>query len=544
MRSILMLLVAAVLVGCPSDHDDSAPAGPPPSEADLEITGDADGDPAALDFGLVTVGVVEVAELILTNDGGSDLLLAPPTFSGAPGFDLATPEGWPSLLEPGDEASVFLRWAPVVDGEATGHMLFETSAPAALAVDLVLRGDGLGPRLEVAPEEIDFGEVPLYCDPAEETLLLGNTGRAPLMLSGVDLEVFADPAEIALEDGPVEAVLEPGDVIALTLSFAPTVVGQQHGLVTLSTDDPTWPELQVTARGSGELPPLQVDTFQAGVGMPVDILWVIDNSSSVSDVQSMLASSLAQWFDDQLGSGLLEDWHLGVTTTDLGDDGQLQGSVPVITSTTIDADWLFSSAANLGTSGSGIEQPFHSAYRALHPDNALSGPNQGFLRPSATLALIFVCDEAEQSSSIMGWNAQDYLASWQALKMNPDHVVVSAISGGVSGCTSANSGASSGIDFVTVAGLTGGISASICDWTWPTQFNWNSWHPATPADHFPLAAVPVAASLEVELGDVPLPAEHWSFDAALNNLVLEEAASPDPGEELRISYVPVSACSP
>ena len=545
MRPTVILLAAALLTGCPGDDDDSAVQPPPPGEPTLRLVGNMPGQPGALDFGQSVVGLVEVAELTLANEGGSTLLLAPPTFSGDLGFELASPDGWAARIEPGGEAIVRVAWTPGEDGQVVGHMVFETSDPASQVVDVVLNGDGLGPRLEVAPEAIDFGEVLLFCAPVEADLYVGNTGRAPLTLSGVSLEVFADPAEIALESGQVEATLEPGEILPLTFSFAPTVVGQQLGLLTLASDDPTRPGLQVELAGAGQLPPVQVDSFQAGLAQAVDILWVLDNSGSLSPASSIIASNLGEWFDEQLGSGAIDDWHLGVITGDIGDDGHLRGPVRVIKSDTANAADLFDQAANVGGSGSGIEQPFHSAWRALQPDNTDGGGyNQGFLRTDAALALIFMCNEAEQSGSLQGWIAEDFLAEWQTLKLDPADVVVSAVSGGLIGCGGPFASATPGVDFVTVAELSGGLDLSVCATNWAADFFTGPWHTIGTRDRFDLSAVPIVDSLTVELGGVPLPPERWSLDPVENQVLLEAAASPDPGEELRISYVPEAACSP
>lgn len=294
--------------------------------------------------------------------------------------------------------------------------------------------------------------------------------------------------------------------------------------------------------GTAQVLELTVDTFAAGLGQAVDILWVIDNSGSTGDAASVIASNLDEWFEDQLGTDAIDDWHLGVVSTDVGDDGHLRGDPRFITSNTANAQDLFAMAANLGGSGSGIEQPFHNVWMAFQPYNTSGGVNTGFLRDEAALALIFLCDEAEQSGSLQGWTPQDYLAEWQALKADPADVVVSSISGGLLGCTEPVGQAAPGIDFVTLSELTGGATFSVCDTDWAGGFQLDPWHSIGIQDRFDLSAAPILASLTVELGGIPLPADHWTFDPSLDRLVLDPAVAPDPGEELRISYVPEASC--
>jgi len=535
----LLLPLAALLLACPADDDDSAPP-QPPDPPRLVVTGNVDGE-QALDFGQAAVGTSATLELTLANVGGGELLLAGPAFSGTPGFALGNPEGWPSVIEAGRSASAWVAWEPAWDGQALGQMRFE--AADGEVIEVALRGDGVGPRLEWAPEVLDFGDVDLFCAAVGGELYLANTGRSPLTIEGASLEVLADPAEIVLQTDLEATTLQPEDVLPLSLSFAPTVIGQQLGLLTVLSDDPVRPELQLEIRGTGRQPQTQTDVFEAGRQQAIDILWAIDNSGSLSDVYAVLAASVDQWFDDQLASGLLEDWHLGVVTTDIGDQGHLQGEPRFVTPEYADGGDLFAAAANVGGGGSGIEQPFHNVLQALESAVTPGGFNEGFLRDDAALALIFVCDEAEQSPWVQGWAAEDYLAAWQALKPEPDMVVVSSVSGGLEGC-SGEGLAAPGIDFVTVSEATGGLALSVCRSDWVDDFLTASWHSAGVRSHFDLSSTPVPASLVVALEGLPLTPDHWTFDAALNRVFLEEDFSPDPGAELRITYVPEGACAP
>ena len=180
--------------------------------------------------------------------------------------------------------------------------------------------------------------------------------------------------------------------------------------------------------------------MECRAALPVDMLWVIDNSNSMAEEQNNLAANFRTLIDvltnppDRDGDGMLDyppvtDFRLGVITTDagignvmnvdgcdaLGDNGALITSSrsldPVCAgATTGGMAWLqynggdatslsetFSCLARLGTEGCGLEQQLEAAHRALTTQAA--GPNAGFVREGSLLAVVFVTDEDDCSAS-------------------------------------------------------------------------------------------------------------------------------------------------
>ena len=69
--------------------------------------------------------------------------------------------------------------------------------------------------------------------------------------------------------------------------------------------------------------PTQTDRLVQVLPPEVDVLWIIDNSSSMSDEQAALTTNFPAFMDFFLGSGLL--YHIGVVSTDYAtDQGRLE----------------------------------------------------------------------------------------------------------------------------------------------------------------------------------------------------------------------------
>ncbi len=181
------------------------------------------------------------------------------------------------------------------------------------------------------------------------------------------------------------------------------------------------------------------------IALPVDILWVIDNSDSMREEQTNLTinfptliEALTQPPDldrDGMPDWLpVEDLRMGVVTTDLGTaphsvpgcSASGDGAALLSATRSIDpscagvtlapSPWLeyhagddrdqlarrFACMARVGTGGCGLEQQLEAARRAITEETAPGRPNEGFLRSDSLLAIIFVTDEEDCSASNPG----------------------------------------------------------------------------------------------------------------------------------------------
>jgi hypothetical protein len=133
-----------------------------------------------------------------------------------------------------------------------------------------------------------------------------------------------------------------------------------------------------------------------------DILFVIDDSGSMSEEQATLQAGLTAFIQALASSPIANDFQIGVTKTSVADfdgtprapAGDLVGPVLVAGSPSLVAD--FQAQVIVGTGGSGREQPFEAARLALVKSEP-GGPNAGFLRPGARLAIVFLSDEDDCS---------------------------------------------------------------------------------------------------------------------------------------------------
>jgi hypothetical protein len=214
----------------------------------------------------------------------------------------------------------------------------------------------------------------------------------------------------------------------------------------------------------------------ANTGGKVDILFVIDNSTSMSKEQRRVAERLETFI--QSLDGL--DWQIGITTTDVSNGMYgLKGSLipftgsnsyiltnrvqgfeqkfkdTVVRNETIDCEAVCPSSN---------EQPIKAAMQAIDKRNT---DNRGFFRPDASLAIVMMSDEDEMSDgstfATTPKNFIDHVAAGfnQAKRTTVFGIVIRP---GDTACYDAQDTRVYYGSFVAeLTQMTGGVLGSICD---------------------------------------------------------------------------------
>jgi hypothetical protein len=138
----------------------------------------------------------------------------------------------------------------------------------------------------------------------------------------------------------------------------------------------------------------------------VDILFVVDDSGSMGEHQSSLAKNV-QLFTQGIWANQILDFHIGVTSSNMDSDpyqpkpgygwrGELNGVTKFVSRNTPNGQRELESNLLIGLEGSGSEEFFTPVQSALTAP-MVQGPNRGFFRQDAYLAVIFVTDSDDQS---------------------------------------------------------------------------------------------------------------------------------------------------
>ncbi|HKE05470.1 MAG TPA: choice-of-anchor D domain-containing protein, partial [Blastocatellia bacterium] len=139
---------------------------------------------------------------------------------------------------------------------------------------IVANNAGAAPRIE-APPTLNFG----YAGPgatSERTLAVSNAGDAPLNITGATSN---DPQFTVVSFTP-PLTIAPGGQALITLRFTPTATGARNGSLTIASDDPARPSLNVMLSGVGGQPPTALTLFTNSGGAQTGSIIAPPSSSS------------------------------------------------------------------------------------------------------------------------------------------------------------------------------------------------------------------------------------------------------------------------
>jgi hypothetical protein len=411
--------------------------------------------------------------------------------------------------------------------------------------------DGPAPDIYVDPPAVSFGTKLPDC-PTEPTIVtVSNLGDRDLVVS--EVELLGDGTSAYTLFGTIDTIA-PGGQADLSVVFEAGNTIPYEARIRIASNDPDEPNTRVDLEGEGGMNATNEDLFYQAEPNAVDVLWVLDNSCSMSDIQTQLEAE----FDNFIGSftSLGLDYQVAVVTTDMDNpaqSGQLQGmgvispSTVAAAGTTIEA--AFDEAVEPNSTGSGDEKALGAAYAALgSPGYAVTA---GLIRDDANLAIIVVGDEDDYSSQ----NATGFTSWFEGLKGNDPNMTTVAgivsVGGSLFDPTASCIGDSAKLGQVIDA--TGGIKTPICDVgpdTFDDVLRWLSYSAAGLRSEFPLTDTPAngAAGMTVRVNGTlvamdPFRSNGWSYNRVGNSVVFWGATIPGPGAEVRIEYPVAGTCN-
>lgn len=515
--------------------------------------------PAALDYGRVPVGAEVTLGVALRNTGTEPCFVSGMQLaSGSDPEFSATPLAGRSLA-PGEQALLRIRFRPSAARAFSGMAEAWVNSPQPRDHPTVLlSGEGIDSCFTLQPTTLDFGTARLGC-PARGLEIAGfNRCSTPVTVTAARIEAGGS-SELMLARGPpsIPHSVPPGGQVTFLLSYQPLGEGEDAAAFRVETAE----EGALTAGliASALQRPTRTDRFFQESQALVDVLFVIDNSGSMSDKQESVARNMAAFLSVAVREGV--DYHLGVTTTGIepspsswascpggafgGEAGRLfpvdNSSPRVITPITPGAAGLFANNVRVGICH-WSEQGLEAAYRALSPPLVTSADdpstplpndgNAGFLREEAKLAIVIVSDEDDQSQRPVSF----YETFFRALKGNDaDQLILSAIVGpeDLSSCPSASG---SGSRYIALANALGGVVESICTPDWTLSLERLSHSAFGLRRSFRLSGVPSdVAAIRVDVNGLQV-LSGWSYDAAQQSVVFEESAVPPAGSVIDVTY--------
>lgn len=309
----------------------------------------------------------------------------------------------------------------------------------------------------------------------------------------------------------------------------------------------------------------------------LDILWVVDNSGSMTALQNNMTSNFNSFISNFSTKGY--DFKIAVTSSDsylaspqfnnvpsmarFSDGVSTHSGVYVLLPSTLNLINKFVVNASLGSYGSGDERAFSSFREAL---NSSQSQNVGFLRPDSFLAIIILSDEDDFSGSGRsenGGNDHDYNASTletvdsyltyldakTGTTVGNRRYSVSALAVLDTTCKNIHkkdpnaSVTIIGQRYIDLANKTDGVLGSICDASYATALDQIQSKIAELSTQFYLSRVPDVSTIVVKVNSVLISqgaTNGWTYNDTNNSVVFHGSAVPQQGADIVIDFTPVT----
>jgi len=473
--------------------------------------------PTTLDFGHLLSGQeTRTRTVTIANGGSADLVIDHLEIEGDNYY--VEPEGF--VVSAGGYHQIEVTYNPVTFEHNEGYLDIYLEGDEAPSEGVWLDGHGDAPVLTVTPPELDFGAPLLGCNTTHD-FQIQNDGNVDLIIDNITLMANI-PADITIDYGslpPFPWTLAPSARLAFFANYNP--LDQLNDLTTLdiSSNDPLVPLFTATAEGAAVLSNEKIQTWTQKEKIIVDIVWIIDNSGSMHNYQSLLGNNMDIFM--QMFMSYSPDFRIMFITTDdpLFVNGQL------IDNNTFDpvgeAVWIINS---IGINGSGWEEGL-----TMFKD-CINGQCGSMLRPDAFLVAIFMSDEQD-------WGMTNFstIASMMDV-LKPGAFIPYAIIGDVpGGCHNYPLHAQPGYGYYDLVQYYNSTWWSICDNDWGTQLEELAQNISVQTV-FPLDSEdPHIDTIRVWVNG-QLQAAGWVYDPSTNAVVFELQYAPEPGDTIEVGY--------
>jgi hypothetical protein len=394
-----------------------------------------------------------------------------------------------------------------------------TSVPVLASAD--------APKILVTPTYHNYGNPFVGC-PEEVLTSIKNIGNADLRVDRITYSATLDTSfSIMTIYGESPWIISPGDEILGLAAYAAYDEVYDISYLTVESNDPTNPVVVAEHRGDAIRAGTQTDTFIQEENEKVDILFVVDNSCSMSEDQTSLSTNSIAFITELDAGGA--DYHIAVITTD---NPSFRG--PVLYPGHPDLILEFQRQLVAGVSGSATEKGLEMAHQAtsLGGDAATGG---SFQRSDAVLGIVFVSDEDDYSILDV---SSHYVPHFQNLKLDPSMVLLHAVAEDPFDAVSCAYDAYRYIDAVN---LTGGIFASICTVDWSFDLETIAEDSLIPNLDFQLSEIPLESTLAVTVNGIP--AIGWHYNPATNSVVFASYTVPIKDDVVEVTYGHFGKCN-
>lgn len=495
--------------------------------------------PDNINFGnLISGQETGESSFAIINAGDENLLITKPELTPGIKFSLDNNLHEEYTIAPGDSVNFNIYYDPTTYESNVSYVLFSSNDEDKPYYELQVQGEGDAPLVSITPANLDFGDISLGCN-VQETITIRNNGNLNLLIENIT-QMTTPPADILLNFGSLHLPpweIEPGEEIDFLIEYSPSDVNLDQSELLIESNDPVNENITVSQTGNGDIIHWYSESYRQNEERLVDIVFVVDNSGSMSQHQNSLALQMNDFISILINSDV--DYHIGFITTDSHLLVSFDGYAWIDSRHPDPGHWMMNVINMIGTSGSAYEKGIYYAY-LFSDTQSING--SGYWRETANYVIVYISDEPDHSPNLY----TSYYSFFDTIKSNSNLMHQYAVIGDYpAGCTMVfpQHGVSYqigfGLGYYEMTQRYNGHAYSICSPDWGNQMQ-------------DLAAdVSVQSTFVLNQTDIiedtisvivnGQASNEWYYDSQLNAVVFNEGYAPDPGNSIDINYA-ISGC--
>jgi hypothetical protein len=277
----------------------------------------------------------------------------------------------------------------------------------------------------------------------------------------------------------------------------------------------------------------------------VDIIWVMDNSSSMKQHQATLSQQVPLMV--QKLNELKLDYHMAVITSSMGnggDGGKFVGA-KFLTNSTANVGAALAGMLVVGETGGNLERGIDSLLTVLSP-SYLNGAGKGFLRNDAFLAVIVLSDEDDQSVRTQKY-VTDFMDSIKAKWLDGTsswNINFIGVLADTPQCRTYNNYSDPGLFYMGLADASNGSKESICSTDYTNAVSNIRRRITQIISDFRLNKLPLVSSITVAMNGQPVPQDlenGWIYIEDKNLIRFNGSYIPAADAVIKIDFTPAQA---
>jgi hypothetical protein len=204
--------------------------------------------PRSVNLGSARVGSTSLPMTVtLSNKGTSDLLVSGISIDGINGSEFDQENDCGTIFA-GGSCVITATFSPALPfGKKSAVLNISSNDPKKPDITVNASGTAAPPKISVSPTSVAFGSVQAGSTSSPRPVTVSNIGMSDLVINDISIT-----GEAAGDFGQINdcTTIPTGNSCTVTAIFAPSLTGTESAVMTISSNDPAKPAVNVKLSGS------------------------------------------------------------------------------------------------------------------------------------------------------------------------------------------------------------------------------------------------------------------------------------------------------